>query len=64
MASGGGEMVAGGRELVASGGEMAERDEKMAATAGAIATGATDTVRPLSLRQCSTQHNPRIAGKH
>ncbi len=59
MASGGRELVARGREMVASGGEIAERDEKMAATA----TGAADAVQPLSLRRCSTQHNPRIAGK-
>ncbi len=56
-------MAAGGGELVASGGEMAERDGKMAATVGANATAAAGAVRPLSLRQCSTQHNPRIAGR-
>jgi hypothetical protein len=52
MASGGGQMVAGGEKMAAT------------ATAGVTATAAADEVRPLSLRQCSTRHNPRLAGKH
>ncbi len=61
--SGPGEMASGSGEVVA-------RCEKMAAivtviaTAGISATDAADTVRPLSLRRCSTQHNPCIASKH
>jgi hypothetical protein len=57
------EMATGAGEVVARSGEMAERDGKMAATAGATATAAAGAVRPLSLRQCSTQLNPRIAGR-
>ncbi len=62
MATGGGEVVARGGELVARGGEVVASGGEMAATAGANATAAADEVQPLSLRRCSTQHNPRIAG--
>ncbi len=62
--SGPGEMAAGGGELVARGREVVARGWEMAATVGANATAAADEVRPLSLRRCSTQHNPRIAGMH
>ncbi len=56
MASGGGQMVAGGEKMAAI--------VTAIATAGVTATAAADAVQPLSLRQRSTQHNPRIAGKH
>ncbi len=54
--SGPGEMASGGGQMVAGG-------EKMAATATATATVVVDEVQPLSLRRCSTQHHPRIAGR-
>ncbi len=56
-------MAAGGREMVARGWEVVARGAKMAATVGANATAATDEVQPVSLRQCSTRHNPRVAGR-
>ncbi len=54
MAPGRGEMVAGCEKMAAI--------VTAIATAGVTATAAANEVRPLSLRQCSTQHNPRLAG--